>query len=36
MNRRVEILLRPTDEFVAENRGGGREAPPTDAAAEPY
>jgi outer membrane protein OmpA-like peptidoglycan-associated protein len=36
MNRRVEILVRPADEFVAENRGGGRGAPPAEPAAEPY
>jgi outer membrane protein OmpA-like peptidoglycan-associated protein len=28
MNRRVEVLLRPTDDFVAENRRGGYGTPP--------
>jgi outer membrane protein OmpA-like peptidoglycan-associated protein len=36
MNRRVEMLLRPPDEFVAENRGAGRETTQAVPAGEPY
>jgi outer membrane protein OmpA-like peptidoglycan-associated protein len=36
MNRRVELLLHPTDEFVAENRGSGPGTTRAEPAGEPY
>lgn len=36
MNRRVEIFLRPSDEFVAEDRRGGHGAVPVASDGEPH